>query len=228
MHNIPIITLDGPSGSGKGTISKLIAKHLNWHLLDSGALYRLVALVAEQHRINLTNGAAIAAVAVHLDVQFNTLDDTVQIVLEGEDVTLAISSEQCAMNASRIATHVLVRKALKARQRAFAKSPGLVADGRDMGTVIFPHAHLKIFLTASAEERANRRYKQLKNNSINASLPDVLADIKQRDERDLSRSIAPLKPAQDATLLDCTGMSISEVFAQLRSLIKIQDFKTQG
>lgn len=224
MHDIPIITLDGPSGSGKGTISRLIAKHLNWHLLDSGVLYRLVALVAEHHRINLTNVAAVAAIAAHLDVQFNTLGGTLQIVLEGEDVTLAIGSEQCAMNASKIATHVLVRKALKARQRAFAEPPGLVADGRDMGTVIFPHANLKIFLTASAEERANRRYKQLKNNGLNASLPDVLTDIKQRDERDLSRSVAPLKPAQDAILLDCTGMSISEVFAQLRSLIKIQDF----
>ena len=219
MNNAPIITIDGPSGSGKGTLCKLLADRLGYHLLDSGALYRLVALAAEHHGVSAENELAVADIAACLDVQFKAQGDGVQVVLEGEDVSAAIRTEVCGMNASKVASLTLVRKALQERQRAFAELPGLVADGRDMGTVIFPEAPLKVFLTASAEERADRRYKQLKSKGLSASLSDILVNIQQRDELDENRAIAPLKPAEDALVIDCTHMSILDVEQKILTLI---------
>ena len=219
MKNVPIITIDGPSGSGKGTLCKLLADRLGYHLLDSGALYRLVALAAEHHGVSAKNELAVADIAGCLDVQFKAHGDGVQVVLEGEDVSLSIRTETCGMNASRVASLTLVRKALQERQRAFAELPGLVADGRDMGTVIFPEAPVKVFLTASAQERADRRYKQLKSKGLSASLSDILTDIQKRDERDESRTVAPLKPAEDALVIDCTHMSILDVEQKILTFI---------
>jgi len=220
VSKAPVIAIDGPSGSGKGTICKLLAQAMGYHLLDSGALYRLVALAAEHHGVSMENERALSDIAAHLDVQFLTSVDGDKVVLEGEDVSLAIRTEAVGMNASRVASLTLVRKSLEERQRAFAELPGLVADGRDMGTVIFPQASIKVFLTASAEERADRRYKQLKSKGLDASLADILVDIQQRDERDQNRSVAPLKPAADAVLIDCTHMSIAEVEQEVMTLIR--------
>ena len=219
MNNAPIITIDGPSGSGKGTLCKLLADRLGYHLLDSGALYRLVALAAEHHGVSAENELAVADIAACLDVQFKAQGDGVQVVLEGEDVSVAIRTESCGMNASKVASLTLVRKALQERQRAFAELPGLVADGRDMGTVIFPDAPVKVFLTASAQERADRRYKQLKSKGLSASLSDILMNIQQRDELDENRAIAPLKPAEDALVIDCTHMSILDVEQKILTFI---------
>ena len=219
MNNAPIITIDGPSGSGKGTLCKLLADRLGYHLLDSGALYRLVALAAEHHGVSAENELAVADIAACLDVQFKAQGDGVQVVLEGEDVSVAIRTETCGMNASKVASLTLVRKALQERQRAFAELPGLVADGRDMGTVIFPDAPVKVFLTASAQERADRRYKQLKSKGLSASLSDILMNIQQRDELDENRAIAPLKPAEDALVIDCTHMSILDVEQKILTFI---------
>jgi len=219
MKNVPIITIDGPSGSGKGTLCKLLADRLGYHLLDSGALYRLVALAAEHHGVSAENELAVADIAGCLDVQFKAHGDGVQVVLEGEDVSLSIRTETCGMNASKVASLTLVRKALQERQRAFAELPGLVADGRDMGTVIFPEAQVKVFLTASAQERADRRYKQLKSKGLSASLSDILTDIQKRDERDESRTVAPLKPSEDALVIDCTHMSILDVEQKILTFI---------
>ena len=219
MKNVPIITIDGPSGSGKGTLCKLLADRLGFHLLDSGALYRLVALAAEHHGVSAENELAVADIAGCLDVQFKAHGDGVQVVLEGEDVSLSIRTEICGMNASKVASLTLVRKALQERQRAFAELPGLVADGRDMGTVIFPQAPVKVFLTASAQERADRRYKQLKSKGLSASLSDILTDIQKRDERDENRTVAPLKPSEDALVIDCTHMSILDVEQKILTFI---------
>ena len=219
MKNVPIITIDGPSGSGKGTLCKLLADRLGYHLLDSGALYRLVALAAEHHGVSAENELAVADIAGCLDVQFKAHGDGVQVVLEGEDVSLSIRTEICGMNASKVASLTLVRKALQERQRAFAELPGLVADGRDMGTVIFPEAPVKVFLTASAQERADRRYKQLKSKGLSASLSDILIDIQKRDERDENRTVAPLKPSEDALVIDCTHMSILDVEQKILTFI---------
>ena len=219
MNNAPIIAIDGPSGSGKGTLCKLLADRLGYHLLDSGALYRLVALAAEHHGVSAENELAVADIAACLDVQFKAQGDGVQVVLEAEDVSAAIRKEVCGMNASKVASLTLVRKALQERQRAFAELPGLVADGRDMGTVIFPDAPVKVFLTASAQERADRRYKQLKSKGLSASLSDILMNIQQRDELDENRAIAPLKPAEDALVIDCTHMSILDVEQKILTFI---------
>lgn len=219
MNNVPIITIDGPSGSGKGTLCKLLADRFGYHLLDSGALYRLVALAAEHHGVSPENELAVADIAGCLDVQFKAKGDDVQVVLEGEDVSLAIRTEACGMSASKVASLTLVRKALQDRQRAFAELPGLVADGRDMGTVIFMDAPVKVFLTASAQIRADRRYKQLKSKGLDASLSDILMDIQQRDERDENRTTAPLKPAEDALVIDCTHMSITDVEQKIIAFI---------
>ena len=212
---VPVITVDGPSGSGKGTICRLLAKELGWHLLDSGALYRLSALAARHHGVALDNEEALVVLAAHLDVQFVARDDEddVQIILEGEEVTDAIRAEDIGNDASVVAAIPAVRTALLERQRAFAERPGLIADGRDMGTVVFPQAPLKIYLDASAEERADRRYKQLINKGVGASLQAILEDIQARDARDMNRKVAPLKPADDAIRLDTTTMSIDEVLA---------------
>lgn len=211
---VPVITVDGPSGSGKGTICQLLARELGWDLLDSGALYRLVALAARHHGVELDDTPALVVLAAHLDVQFIAReDDLVQIILEGEEVTDAIRTETVGGDASVVAAIPEVRDALLERQRAFAETPGLIADGRDMGTVVFPEATLKIYLDASAEERASRRYNQLINKGVGASLQAILEDIQARDDRDMNRSVAPLKPAADAVILDSTEMTIEEVLA---------------
>lgn len=205
-YKIPVIAIDGPSASGKGTIAQLIAKKLGFHYLDSGALYRLVALKTMQSHTDIHNTDQLAEIARNLNVVFKNED----IYLDGTIVTDAIRAEQCGILASQIAAHPQVREALTDRQRAFCQPPGLVTDGRDMGSVIFPDAILKIFLTASAEVRAQRRYKQLKEKGINANISDLLQDIKKRDERDSNRSIAPLQQGADAQLLDTTSLTISQ------------------
>jgi cytidylate kinase len=212
VSQAPVITIDGPSGSGKGTIARRVAAQLGWSLLDSGALYRLVALAATRRGIALDDTDAVARVARDLDVWFATAEDgSERIELEGEDVTLEIRAEESGANASRVAALAPVRAALLERQRAFRGSPGLVADGRDMGTQVFPDAPLKVFLTASAEERAKRRHKQLKDKGIDVSLAALSRDIEDRDRRDSQRKVAPLVPADDAKLLDSSGLSIDTV-----------------
>jgi len=209
---VPVLTIDGPSGSGKGTIAALVAQDLGWHLLDSGALYRLVALGAQRRGIDLADETALAGYAARLDVSFEIQPGTgeARIWLEGEVVGDAIRSETTGNAASKVAALPAVRQALLQRQRDFRRPPGLVADGRDMGTVVFPDAGLKIFLTASVEERARRRYKQLIQKGISANLPDLLTEIAERDARDTQRTVSPLKPADDAVVLDTTGLSIEE------------------
>jgi len=210
-----VITVDGPSGSGKGTICRLLAARLGWNLLDSGALYRLTALAARHHGVNLVDVEALEVLAAHLDVRFDasSTSDEVKIFLEGEEVTQAIRHETVGNDASKVAALQPVRDALLGRQRDFAQPPGLIADGRDMGTVVFPHAVLKIYLDASANERAQRRYKQLIDKGLGASLEDILRDIVARDDRDMNRSVSPLVPAKDAIRLDSTSMSIEAVLS---------------
>ena len=217
--DIPIITIDGPSGSGKGTIARRVADRLGWHLLDSGALYRLVALAGQRRGVARDDQAGFERVAQQLDVRFGlAADGGEQVWLEGEEVSTAIRTEQAGEGASQVAVMPGVRAALLERQRAFAMPPGLVADGRDMGTVVFPAAALKIYLTASAEERARRRYNQLKDKGLDANLAALSLDIAERDRRDASRPIAPLKPADDALIVDSTSMTIDGVLARVLEL----------
>ncbi|MCL1478819.1 (d)CMP kinase [Marinobacter sp. M3C] len=213
VQPVTVITVDGPGGSGKGTITQMLARKLGWHLLDSGALYRLTALAAERQGVALDNEPALVAVAASLDVTFEPTPpgEPAKVLLAGEDVNAAIRTEQCGNNASKVAVMQSVRDALLQRQRDFRKAPGLVADGRDMGTVVFPDAPVKIFLTASAEERAQRRFSQLLQAGVDVSIANVLEEIRVRDERDMNRSAAPLKPADDAQVIDSTGLSIEEV-----------------
>lgn len=225
MIAAPVITIDGPSGSGKGTIAGLLAKQLGWNLLDSGALYRLLAFAAGNHGVDLTNEEAMKLLAAHLDVQFIAAGDGhgQRIILEGEEVTDLIRNEQIGAGASQVASLSAVREALLQRQQAFQEMPGLVADGRDMGTVVFPHAPLKIFLTASAEERARRRYLQLKAKGDDVNLASLLDEIQARDERDTQRAVAPLKPAADAIQLDSTELSIDQVLERILSEVANRD-----
>lgn len=209
----PVLAIDGPGGAGKGTISRLVARQLGWHLLDSGALYRLVALDAIQRGVALDAESVVAELAARLDVRFQSAGDAIRVLLNGEDVTDAIRSEVAGDGASRVAALPGVRHALVQRQRDFRRPPGLVADGRDMGAVIFPDAGLKVFLTASVEERARRRHKQLKDKGIDVSLSALSRDMVERDRRDSERSIAPLKPSDEARILDTTGIAIPDVVA---------------
>jgi len=208
---IVVLTIDGPSGAGKGTLSQLVARHLQYHLLDSGALYRLVALSAHKLNINLKDEDAVAEVASALQVKFDVGGESTRIILADEDVTQAIREESVSMNASVVAAYPKVRAALLQRQRDFAQAPGLVADGRDMGTTVFPNAQIKIFLTASAEARAERRYKQLVQKGMEVDMAELVRDIKERDDRDMQRETSPLKPADDALVLDSTLMTIDQV-----------------
>ena len=215
VNGVPVVTIDGPTGSGKGAIGRSLAVSLGWHLLDSGALYRSAALTANRGAIGLDQPQALAAAAERMQVEFAPAGESEAARLDGDDVTALLRTEECGAMASRIAAIPEVRKALWARQRAFARPPGLVADGRDMGTVVFPEAELKVYLTASPEERARRRYKQLIQKGIDVSLPDLSGDIARRDERDANRVVAPLKPAEDARVLDSTGLSPEEVNARI-------------
>lgn len=210
-----VVTIDGPSGAGKGTICQLLASRLGFHLLDSGALYRLTALAAEKQSVDFADSDALAKVAAGLDVVFQPADGGVKVVLAGEDVTSAIRQEHVGMNASKVAACQPVRDALLQRQRDFAQAPGLVADGRDMGTTVFPQAAVKVFLTASAAERAQRRVLQLESAGQVADYAKILQDIEVRDKQDRERTSSPLKPADDAVELDSTELTIEQVLQQV-------------
>lgn len=217
---VPVITLDGPSGTGKGTLCHMIAKHLQWHMLDSGAIYRVLALAAQIHQVSVEDIDGLVTLANQLDLKFDSTDvDQPRVILNESDVTTDIRSEVCGQNASKIAAIPAVRAALLERQRAFAQLPGLVTDGRDMGTVVFPGALLKVYLYANEQERAKRRYLQLKSQGINVSLAQVVDELVKRDTRDTARTHAPLKPAEDAVLFDTTELSIVQVFDGVLQLI---------
>jgi cytidylate kinase len=212
----PIVTIDGPSGSGKGTISRAVARTAGWHLLDSGALYRLVALAGMKRGLDEADVLAHATLARSMGIDFGfEPDGSERVTLDGQVVTRELRSEEAGAGASRVAAWPPVREALLDRQHAFARPPGLVADGRDMGTVVFPQAELKIFLTASADERAQRRYKQLKDKGSDVSLAALSREIAQRDHRDSTRAVSPLKPAPDAEVIDSTGLSIEQVVGRV-------------
>ena len=203
----PVVTIDGPGGSGKGTLSSLVAEKLGWHLLDSGALYRIVAVSAQSQAIDLADENALVAMVADLQIAF--IGDKVDV--NGRDLSDIIRTEEAGVAASQVAALPGVRDAILALQKSFQRAPGLVADGRDMGTVVFPHSKAKIFLDASAEARADRRYKQLKNKGLSVNLRDLLEQIQERDARDRGRAVAPLKPAADALIIDSTQMTIEEV-----------------
>ncbi len=214
--NVPVFTIDGPGGAGKGTVSGLLARELGWHYLDSGALYRLLALVALRRGVAVDDEEALVSLAGAMDIEF---EPEGVIRLDGEDVSSAIRQEEVGNAASHVAASDAVRQALLQKQRDFRRAPGLVADGRDMGTVVFPDAGNKVFLTASAEERARRRYKQLMDKGIDVNLADLLTDIRERDERDSNRAVSPLRPAADAVQIDTTSLSIDQVVQKLLDLL---------
>jgi CMP/dCMP kinase len=218
-RDVPVVAIDGPGGSGKGTIAARLARDLGWHLLDSGALYRLVAVAALDRGVAADDEATLARVAAGLDADFFFSEEGMLVVLDGRDVSSRLRSEEVSAFSSRIAALPAVRAALVQRQRSFRRAPGLVADGRDMGTVIFPDAQLKIFLTASARARAERRHKQLKEKGENVNLSRLFREIEKRDERDRSRAVSPLKPADDAQVIDSTELSIDEVLRKVHKLL---------
>lgn len=215
----PVVTIDGPGGAGKGTLCMLLATKLGWHLLDSGAIYRVLAVAALKHQIALDDITSLAELAANLNVHFPIEDDQVLIVLDGVNVTDEIRTEITGNLASKVAAYPAIRAALLSRQQNFVQTPGLIADGRDMGTVVFPSAPLKIFLDASAEERAKRRQLQLQQKGINVNFNNLLQEIQERDFRDRNRPVAPLKPADDAVVIDSTSMSIDAVFNQVLALV---------
>jgi len=220
MTSIPVITIDGPSGAGKGTLSKALAEQLSWHLLDSGAIYRVLALAALHHQVDITQEDALVPLAAHLDVKFVVEQHRSQVILEGEEVTAAIRTQEVSNTASKVAAFSRVREALLRRQRNFRELPGLIADGRDMGTVVFPDAPVKIFLDASAEERAERRRQQLQQAGVDVNFERLLAETVERDDRDRNRAVAPLVPASDALVIDSTGIDIEKVTAMALEYIQ--------
>lgn len=215
MNIIPVITVDGPAGSGKGTLMNIVAEQLGWHMLDSGSLYRLTALSAMRNNIPLDDESALAQSASCLDAVF----EKGEVLLDACKVTQAIRTEECGNAASKVATFQCVREALLQRQRDYRQLPGLVADGRDMGTVVFPDAMVKIFLTASAEQRAERRYKQLLESGRDVMLERLVLEIKERDERDKNRAVNPLVPANDAILLDSSEMTVKQVAEKVMEIV---------
>ncbi len=218
-ETIPVLTIDGPSGSGKGTVAQILAKELGWHYLDSGAIYRVTAQAAIKHNISLQDENALSELAEQLDLIFKIENGELVVLLEGNDVTQQIRSEKAGNAASKVAILPKVRNALLERQKQFRQLPGLVTDGRDMGTVVFPDADYKVFLTASAEIRAERRYKQLKQKGIESNLSDLIFEISERDVRDSERAVAPLKAADGALSLDSSAMEIEAVCSHIRQLI---------
>ena len=218
---MPVITVDGPSGSGKGTVCRLLAEKLGWDVLDSGAIYRVLSLAALHHQIALDNEDALVPLAANLDVQFlvDSQTNAAKVVLEGEDVTTTIRNEEVGAAASKVAALPRVREALLRRQRAFRTERGLIADGRDMGTVVFKDAPLKIFLTASAQERAKRRFVELNARGLNVTLSGLLKDIQERDDRDMNRAVAPLVPAEDAIELDTSELNAQQVYDKVLTLL---------
>jgi cytidylate kinase len=218
QETVPVITIDGPSGAGKGTVARIVAQQLGWHLLDSGAIYRVLAVATQYHHVSLDDDEPLIPMAAHLDVQFeiNSQGES-KVILEGENVTDSIRTEEIGALASKVAAFPRVREALLRRQRAFSIAPGLVADGRDMGTVVFAQAPVKIFLMASAEERAERRFNQLKAKGFDVKIGRLLDDIRQRDERDSNREVAPLVPAEGSLIIDSTDLSIQEVVNKVLS-----------
>lgn len=216
MTGAPVVTIDGPSGTGKGTIAELLAKRLGWHCLDSGALYRVLGLAAQRRGVDLDSGDALARLAAGLSLELRDA----RVFLDGEDVSDAIRTEAAGAAASRVAAHPAVREVLLDWQRAAARPPGLVADGRDMGSVVFPQARLKVFLTASADERAMRRYKQLKDKGLDVSLSHLATEIRERDERDSTRSVAPLVAPAGAVVVDTTSLSIDEVLDRVLEAVR--------
>ena len=217
-----LITIDGPSGSGKGTVCHILAKKLGWNLLDSGALYRILAFAALAEEIALDNEPALVELALNLNVAFISNGEGVDTLLNNENIGDNLRTETVAQAASQVASIQIVRDALLARQKAFYQAPGLIADGRDMGTVVFPDALVKIFLDASAEERAQRRFNQLQSKGFDVRIAQILNEIKDRDDRDRNRSVAPLRPANDAVEIDSTSLSIDEVVSQVLDLVKLK------
>ena len=217
---VRVITVDGPSGAGKGTISRILAKKLGFHYLDSGALYRILGIAAQRHQVDTSNNKGLVTLAEHMDICFDSSETgDIKALLEGEDITQEMRTEDTGALASLVASHPLVRSALLKRQRMFATEPGLIADGRDMGTVVFPDAVLKIYLTASIEERANRRYKELLAKGEDVNLRGLIEQVRTRDDRDMSRDASPLVPAEDAVELDTSEQTIQEVTDTVLNLV---------
>ena len=224
MNNatVPVVTIDGPAGSGKGTIARRLAEILGFHYLDSGALYRLLALFSQQQHVAVDDLDTLAMLCLDMQIRFaiSSVNEDVRVILNNQDVSDQLRTEECAARASQLAAHPQVRSALLAKQHSFRISPGLVAEGRDMGTVVFPDAKCKVFLTASVSERARRRQKQLKKQGISASLDRLLKEIEARDSRDENRAISPLRPAADAVLVDSTDLSIDQVVQRIAAIVK--------